>query len=88
MLFTNYKKYMEKKLYRSTTYKIVGGVLAGLAEYFGHDRLLWRLGFVVLLLVTGLMPFALVYIIAWMFIPLRPTIEPVDTTQYTVSKDE
>lgn len=68
-----------KRLYRSRE-SLVGGVLAGCAEYFGQDPLLWRLGFIVLLLVTGLMPFLLVYIIAWVVIPLSPVIEPVEHT--------
>ena len=79
---------MEKKLYRSKTNKLVAGVLAGLAEHFNQDPALWRLGFIVLLFVTGLMPFLLIYLIAWVLIPESPTIEPVDKANYTVLQDE
>lgn len=71
-----------KRLYRSKN-KIVGGVLAGLAEYFGHDPVLWRLGFIVLLFITGLMPFALIYLVAWVIIPEAPVFEPVEKEDYT-----
>ncbi len=77
-----------KRLYRSRTNKILGGVLAGLAEYFNQDPTLWRLGFIVVLFITGLMPFMLVYLIAWIIIPESPLIEPVQKGNYTVSEDE
>ncbi len=76
------------KLYRSRTNKILGGVVAGLAEYFNQDPTLWRLGFIILLLITGLMPFALVYLIAWIIVPEHPLVEPVQKENYTVSEDE
>jgi phage shock protein PspC (stress-responsive transcriptional regulator) len=75
----NYNARM-KRLYRSQK-GVLGGVLAGCAEYFEQDPVLWRLGFIVLLLLTGLMPFVLVYLIAWVIIPLRPKIEPFEHTQ-------
>ena len=59
-----------KKLTRSTE-KIVAGVLAGIAEYFELDASLVRLGFVVLLIFTGLFPFGLFYLIAWMIVPVK-----------------
>jgi phage shock protein C len=59
---------MKKRLYRSREHKFIGGVLGGLAEYFEQDPLVWRLGFIVLLCLTGLMPFALIYVIAWVMI--------------------
>ncbi|MEX0912968.1 MAG: PspC domain-containing protein [Candidatus Paceibacterota bacterium] len=60
-----------KKLYRSNN-KLVAGVCAGLAEYFDHDPTLWRLGFVLFLVLTGLMPGLLLYILAWVIIPQAP----------------
>ena len=74
-----------KVLYRSRENKILAGVLAGLAEYFNQDPLIWRLGFVILLILTGLMPGVLIYIIAWLMIPEEPLIRPVDSADYTVS---
>ena len=64
-----------KKLYRSNKNRIIAGVLGGLAEYYDHDPLLWRLGAVVLLIATGLMPGVLVYFIAAILMPLRPSVE-------------
>ncbi len=60
-----------KRLYRNTKVGLVGGVLAGLADYFAQDVVLWRLGAIVLLILTGLMPGLLVYVIAWIIIPAQ-----------------
>ena len=62
----------KKKLYRSNKNVLLGGVLAGVAEYFDHDPTFWRLGFVAFLLLTGLMPGLLLYVIAWIVIPVEP----------------
>jgi len=69
-----------KRLYRSK-HKLIGGVLAGLAEYFHQDPVFWRLGFIVLLLLTGLMPLTLVYLIAWVIIPEASLIEPAGSAE-------
>lgn len=58
-----------KKLYRSRTNKIIGGVGGGVAEYFDVDPILIRLVFFGLLF-TG--TFILAYIAAWIFVPLAP----------------
>lgn len=59
-----------KRLRRSSTDKKLGGVCAGLAEYFDLDptivRIIWLLA--VLLGGTGL----LAYIILWIVLPLAP----------------
>ena len=59
-----------RKLMRSSTDKKLGGVCAGLAEYFDMDatlvRVLWLL--VVLCGGTGI----LLYIILWLVLPLAP----------------
>lgn len=60
-----------KRLYRSEQ-KVAGGVLSGLAEYFGGDPVLWRLGALLLALLTAVVPVAVVYGIAWWIIPERP----------------
>lgn len=61
-----------KKLYRSRANVLVAGVCAGLAEYFRSDPLLWRLGFLAFFLSTGLMPGLLLYVIAWIVVPVSP----------------
>ncbi len=65
----------EKKLYRSHTKKILGGVCGGLAEFFNIDvtiiRLLWAAA--IFLAGTGL----LFYILCWIIIP--------EESYYTIS---
>lgn len=59
---------MNKKLYRSSTDKMVAGVCAGIAEYFGWDSTIVRLVFVLLCLNFG--SGLLAYVIAAIIIPL------------------
>ncbi len=61
-----------KKLYRSCSDKMLGGVAGGLAEYFEVDSVLMRLIFLLLILAgAGI----LVYLLAWIIIPLDPKCE-------------
>lgn len=72
---------MEKKrLERSTTNVMVAGVLSGIAEYFEQDATVWRLGFVFFLLLTGVMPGVLMYLIAWILIPEASQVTYRDVT--------
>ncbi len=57
----------QKKLYRSTTDVMVAGICGGIAEYFGIDSSLVRIGFVILLLNFG--SGFLAYLILWFIIP-------------------
>jgi phage shock protein C len=59
-----------KRLYRSTTDKMIGGVCAGLANYFGLDPTVVRLIFVFLFLLGG--HGLLVYLILLLVIPPQP----------------
>jgi len=43
-----------KKLYRSSSNKIIAGVCGGLGEYFSVDPVLFRIIFVVMSLVQGM----------------------------------
>ncbi len=61
---------MEKKLYRSRTDRMLGGVCGGIAEYFNVDPTLIRLLAVVLIMAGGAAIIA--YIIAWIVIPEEP----------------
>ena len=56
-----------KRLYRRRKGRIVAGVCAGLAAYFGVDPNLIRLAFAVLTVFGG--TGALLYLIAWAVIP-------------------
>lgn len=61
---------MEKKLYRSVTDKKIAGVCGGLANYFGIDATLIRLGvaFCVIFAGAGI----LAYIVAAIIVPQEP----------------
>lgn len=61
---------MEKRLYKSTTDKKIDGVCAGIAEYFGIDPTLIRLGWVLLTVCAG--SGILAYIICACVIPQKP----------------
>lgn len=61
---------MSKRLARSRDNVLVAGVCSGFANYFGQDPVLWRLGFLFFLLITGLMPGLLMYLIAWVVMPV------------------
>ena len=60
-----------KKLYKSNQNKMIDGVCGGIAEYFGIDPTLIRLGAVLL---TCAEPFSglLVYIVAVIIVPEKP----------------
>ena len=60
-----------KKLYRSND-KILGGVLAGFAEYINADVSLIRIVFVLLSILSAAFPGFLVYVICWAVIPKKP----------------
>lgn len=64
-----------KKLYRSHD-QILGGVLAGFAEYIYADKTLIRLVYALLSVFTAGFPGLLVYIIFWVVVPEKPQ-EPV-----------
>ncbi|MBQ6807586.1 MAG: PspC domain-containing protein [Firmicutes bacterium] len=61
-----------KKLYRSTQNRMLGGVCAGIAEFFGIDPTLIRLIYVVLSLFTVAFPGIILYIVCLLIIPNDP----------------
>lgn len=58
-----------KRLYRSNTAKVIGGVCGGLADYLNIDVALIRVAFVLLVLFGG--SGVLVYLIMWIAIPAQ-----------------
>lgn len=64
---------MDKKLTRSTDDKMVAGVAAGIAAYFGMDTTLVRLLFVLFALLGG--PGFFIYLILWIFMPKESNAE-------------
>lgn len=61
---------MDKRLYRSRTERMLGGVCGGLGKYFNVDPSLVRLVFV-LLAVPGGVGF-LPYLVLWIVVPEQP----------------
>ncbi len=53
----------------------MAGVLAGLAKYFDQDPVLFRLLAIVLLIITGIFPGALLYFIALLIMPKEQRVE-------------
>ncbi len=60
---------MIKRLYRSDTNKVAAGVLGGVAEYYTIDPVIVRIVAVFVALLTGIVPFALVYLLGVVVIP-------------------
>ena len=59
-----------RRLTRSSSDKVLGGVAGGLGRYFDIDPIIFRIGFVVLALAGG--AGVLAYIAAWLLRPGRP----------------
>ncbi|MDO5076553.1 PspC domain-containing protein [Corynebacterium sp.] len=66
--------FSDRQLYRSTTDSFVGGVLGGVAQAYGWDASLLRLGFVASFLLPGSQLFLVVlYVIGCIVIPKDTT---------------
>jgi len=66
------KSYAQKKLYRDTDERIIGGVASGLGHYFGIDRVWIRLILIILVL-SSIGGVVFVYILLWAIIPEAKT---------------
>lgn len=64
---------MKKKLKRDEEQALVSGVLAGMANYWNQDPVLFRLAAVVFLILTGFFPGILLYLGAWIVMPSDKT---------------
>jgi phage shock protein C len=62
---------MTRRLYRSRTDTVLGGVAAGLANYLNADPALVRIAWAILVPITGGAAF-LAYIVAWIVVPEEP----------------
>jgi phage shock protein C len=60
----------KRKLYRSRANRTIAGVCCGLADYFGVDRTLIRVIFVVLNVFGG--AGIVLYLLLWIFVPNEP----------------
>ena len=63
---------MKKKLYKSSSDKMLEGVLGGFAEYIGVDSTLVRLVYVLIAMFSAGFPGILFYIICALVIPDEP----------------
>jgi len=61
-----------KKLYRSRTDRMIGGVCGGLGKYLSLDGTVLRLIAVVLMLLTGIVPGVIAYLVVMLIMPLEP----------------
>lgn len=77
-----------RKLYRSRDDKILGGVLGGLSEHLAVDMSLLRLGFVIAAIFTGGVPLAVVYLVAWLIIPLAPPKQEASIQEISPTQEE
>lgn len=59
----------DKVLRRPQEGRMIAGVVAGLARYFGLEVTVLRLAYVLVSLFSGAFPGILVYLIAWVVIP-------------------
>ncbi|MBT8402075.1 MAG: PspC domain-containing protein [Rhodothermia bacterium] len=60
-----------RKLVRSSSDKMVAGVCGGIADYFGLDSTLVRVGYVLLSLLSAAFPGLIVYLILAVMMPQR-----------------
>lgn len=61
-----------KPLRRSRDDRMIAGVVAGLADYFGMDASLARVLFVLVSIFSAGFPGTIVYLVLWLVIPEAP----------------
>jgi len=76
---------MEKKLYRDQQHKVIGGVCAGLADYFNIDVSIVRVLFLASLILKG--GGFLIYIVLMIVLPKKDYIFNDPTVDYKVPPD-
>jgi phage shock protein C len=72
---------MNTQLVRRESDKMIAGVCAGLAEYFGIDAAIVRLVFVLAVL-SGVSP--LVYVLLWIVMPSDSKVQPQQTVVHSL----
>lgn len=71
-----------KKLYRSQEDKIVAGIFGGMGEYFDVDPTIFRLFALLLCISSAIVPFVILYIIAYFIIPPKnEKVNPISKSQ-------
>ena len=64
---------MAKPLQRSTSNAMIAGVCGGIAESYGWDPTIVRVGYVLLSIMSAGFPGTLVYILLWLIMPKSST---------------
>jgi phage shock protein C len=64
---------MERRLYRSRTDTVLGGVASGLAKYLNTDPALVRIAWAILVLITNGAAL-LAHVVAWVVVPEEPEV--------------
>lgn len=60
-----------KKLYRSESNKVFGGIVGGVGEYFDVDPTIIRLLWLLVVIFTGIFPGVVAYLIALLIVPKK-----------------
>lgn len=74
-----------KQLHRNSSDAVLGGVASGMAEYFGIEKSLMRLLFVIVFIFAKGVPIFLAYIILWAVLPKSDAAMPTAGESWTVS---
>lgn len=61
----------KKRLYKSSSNKVISGIFGGLDDYFNVDATILRLGFVFVTIFSGIIPGIIVYFIAALVVPSK-----------------
>lgn len=65
-----------KKLYRSRTDRIFGGLCGGLGEYLNVDSSILRLLWLLVVIFTGVIPGIIFYLVGVLIVPVEGKITP------------
>lgn len=76
---------MNRRLYRSQTESMLGGVAGGVAEFIDYDPTIVRVVWAVLALITG-GAFLILYIVMWVVVPLAPGAGEAATADSTAAE--
>ncbi|MEO5635030.1 MAG: PspC domain-containing protein [Candidatus Paceibacterota bacterium] len=61
-----------KKLYKSSTNKVISGVLGGVGEYYNTDPTLLKVAYLLLAVLTAVFPALVAYCVAVVVVPNKP----------------
>ena len=62
---------MKRKLVRSRSDKMLGGVCGGIAEYFDWPSWVVRFVYVLVSIISAAFPGILIYLLLWLLMPLK-----------------